>query len=98
MTAWRVGTELPSATFTIQRHNLIHYCGASGDSNVIHWNERVATAVGLPNVISHGMFTMAEAGRVRHRLGSATPAGWSWNTPCGSPSPSSYPTMTSAPC
>ena len=40
------------------------YCGASGDFNVIHWNERIATAVGLPNVIAHGMFTMAEAARV----------------------------------
>ena len=40
------------------------YAGASGDFNIIHWNERVATSVGLPNVIAHGMFTMAEAGRV----------------------------------
>lgn len=40
------------------------YCGASGDFNIIHWNERIAKAVGLPDVIAHGMFTMAEAGRV----------------------------------
>jgi acyl dehydratase len=59
-----VGTELPAQTFKVQRANLIQYCGASGDFNIIHWNERVATAVGLPNVIAHGMFTMAEAGRV----------------------------------
>ena len=59
-----VGTELPVQTYGIRRHSLIRYCGASGDSNVIHWNERVAKAVGLPDVISHGMFTMAEAGRV----------------------------------
>jgi acyl dehydratase len=59
-----VGTELPAQTFQVQRVNLIQYCGASGDFNVIHWNERVATSVGLPNVIAHGMFTMAEAGRV----------------------------------
>jgi acyl dehydratase len=59
-----VGTTLPSQTFQVQRANLIQYCGASGDFNIIHWNERVATAVGLPNVIAHGMFTMAEAGRV----------------------------------
>src|SRR5262249_35615630 len=31
--------------------------------NVIHWNERIARSVGLPNVIAHGMFTMAQAGR-----------------------------------
>jgi acyl dehydratase len=59
-----VGTELPEQTFPVQRLNLVMYCGASGDFNIIHWNERIATAVGLPDVIAHGMFTMAEAGRV----------------------------------
>jgi acyl dehydratase len=59
-----VGTALPKQTFQVQRINLVQYCGASGDYNVIHWNERIATSVGLPNVIGHGMFTMAEAGRV----------------------------------
>ncbi|GAA3397326.1 MaoC family dehydratase [Cryptosporangium minutisporangium] len=59
-----VGTALPAKTFPVQRQNLVMYAGASGDFNVIHWNERVATAVGLPNVIAHGMFTMAEASRV----------------------------------
>ena len=59
-----VGTELPSQRFPIQRINLIMYAGASGDFNIIHWNERFATGVGLPNVIAHGMLTMAEAGRV----------------------------------
>lgn len=39
------------------------YAGASGDFNVIHWNERVARSVGLPDVIAHGMYTMAQAGR-----------------------------------
>ncbi len=59
-----VGTELPAQTFPVQRINLVMYAGASGDFNIIHWNERIAQAVGLPNVIAHGMFTMAEAGRV----------------------------------
>jgi acyl dehydratase len=59
-----VGTELPSLTLQIQRSDLIRYAGASGDFNVIHWNERVATSVGLPDVIAHGMLTMAMAGRV----------------------------------
>ena len=59
-----VGTKLPPQSFPVQRINLIQYAGASGDYNVIHWNERIATSVGLPNVIGHGMFTMAEAGRV----------------------------------
>jgi acyl dehydratase len=59
-----VGTQLPAQTFNVQRANLVMYAGASGDFNIIHWNERVATSVGLPNVIAHGMLTMAEAGRV----------------------------------
>jgi acyl dehydratase len=59
-----VGTDLPAQTFPVQRLNLVMYAGASGDFNPIHWNERFATSVGLPDVIAHGMFTMAEAGRV----------------------------------
>ena len=59
-----VGTELPARTFPVTRLDLVRYCGASGDFNVIHWNERIAKAVGLPDVIAHGMYTMAVAGRV----------------------------------
>jgi acyl dehydratase len=58
-----VGTELAAVSYPVTRLSLIKYCGASGDFNVIHWNERIAKAVGLPDVIAHGMFTMAEAGR-----------------------------------
>ncbi len=57
------GTELAPASYPVTRLSLVRYCGASGDFNVIHWNERIARAVGLPNVIAHGMFTMAQAGR-----------------------------------
>jgi acyl dehydratase len=57
------GTELPPVTYPVTRLSLVKYCGASGDFNVIHWNERIAKSVGLPDVIAHGMFTMAEAGR-----------------------------------
>jgi len=59
-----VGYELPTQDFPITRAELVRYCGASGDFNIIHWNERVASSVGLPNVIAHGMLTMAEAVRV----------------------------------
>ena len=59
-----VGAQLPEQTFSIRRVDLIRYCGASGDSNVLHWNDRSATAVGLPGVIAHGMFTMATAIRI----------------------------------
>ena len=62
--AVQVGAELPTQTFRVTRRDLVRYAGASGDDNVIHWNERVAKAVGLPDVIAHGMYTMALAGRV----------------------------------
>jgi acyl dehydratase len=63
-TGVEVGTELPSQTFTITRADLVRYAGAAGDFNVIHWNQRIAQSVGLPDVIAHGMYTMALAVRV----------------------------------
>jgi len=61
--AIEAGAELPAASYPVTRLSLVKYCGASGDFNVIHWNERIAKSVGLPDVIAHGMFTMAQAGR-----------------------------------
>lgn len=58
------GAQLPERTFPVRRLDLVRYAGASGDFNPIHWNERFAKSVGLPDVIAHGMFTMAEAVRV----------------------------------
>ncbi|MGN6524672.1 MAG: MaoC family dehydratase [Actinomycetes bacterium] len=57
------GQELPSLAVRVRRADLVRYAGASGDFNVIHWNQRVAQSVGLPDVIAHGMLTMAIAGR-----------------------------------
>ena len=57
------GTELPPQHYQVTRRDLVRYAGASGDFNVIHWNERIARSVGLPDVIAHGMLTMALAGR-----------------------------------
>ncbi|MFK0022486.1 MaoC family dehydratase [Streptomyces sp. NPDC090798] len=59
-----VGAELPAQAFPVTRATLVQYAGASGDFNPIHWNEKFAVEVGLPDVIAHGMFTMAEAIRV----------------------------------
>ncbi|GAA2790178.1 MaoC family dehydratase [Nonomuraea dietziae] len=58
-----VGQELPATDYQVRRLNLVMYAGASGDFNQIHWNERFAKTVGLPDVIAHGMFTMAQGGR-----------------------------------
>lgn len=59
--SFEVGSELPKKEFKITRADLIKYAGASLDFNVIHWNERIAKSVGLPNVIAHGMLTMGKA-------------------------------------
>jgi acyl dehydratase len=59
-----VGDTLPSRTFPLARLDLVRYAGASGDFNVIHWNQRIAQSVGLPDVIAHGMLTMATAARL----------------------------------
>jgi acyl dehydratase len=58
-----VGESLPTRSFPITRADLVRYAGASGDFNPIHWNQRFAVGVGLPDVIAHGMFTMATAAR-----------------------------------
>jgi acyl dehydratase len=57
------GEELKPWSYDVGRLNLVMYAGASGDFNPIHWNEQFAKAVGLPDVISHGMFTMARVGQ-----------------------------------
>lgn len=56
-------TELAPQQFTVTRADLVRYAGASGDFNPIHWSDRVATSVGLPGVIAHGMLTLALAAR-----------------------------------
>jgi acyl dehydratase len=57
------GTELAPKTFKINRQLLIDYANASGDQNPIHQDEAFAKSVGLPDVIAHGMLTMALAGK-----------------------------------
>ncbi len=56
-----VGDPLPAKTIHIDRATLVQYAGASLDRNRIHWDERFARTVGLPDVIAHGMFTMGSA-------------------------------------
>lgn len=60
----QVGDTLPELTVRFRRADLVRYAGASGDFNIIHWNERTALSVGLPGVIAHGMLTMGHAIRV----------------------------------
>ncbi|PKY70911.1 acyl dehydratase [Brevibacterium ravenspurgense] len=61
LTELEVGQKVLNRVIPISRADLVRYAGASGDYNTIHWNERFAKEVGLPNVIAHGMLTMALA-------------------------------------
>ena len=58
-----IGTVIEEKVFFIDRAMLKAYADASGDQNPIHQNEEFAVSVGLPNVISHGMLTMALVGK-----------------------------------
>ena len=54
-----VGFAIPERVVLIDRQMLKAYADASGDQNPIHQSEEFAISVGLPNVIAHGMLTMA---------------------------------------
>ncbi len=56
-----IGDEVVRHSTTLERLDLVKYAGASGDFNLIHWNPRFATQVGLPDTIVHGMLTMGRA-------------------------------------
>jgi acyl dehydratase len=47
----------------VNRALLKQYADASGDQNPIHQDEAFAKSVGLPDVIAHGMLTMALVGK-----------------------------------
>ncbi|MFD2422235.1 MaoC family dehydratase [Amycolatopsis pigmentata] len=62
--SYKAGEELPALQVRVTRDRLVRYAGASLDFNPIHWNERFAKDVGLPDVIAHGMLTMALGARL----------------------------------
>ena len=55
----QVGDVVAERVFLINRELLKSYANASGDQNPIHQDEAFAKSVGLPDVIAHGMLTMA---------------------------------------
>ncbi len=62
--------DLTPTTYPVSRAALVAYARASGDPNPIHQDPEVARSVGLPDVIAHGMFTLALAARyVDEQLG-----------------------------
>ena len=63
MSGLEAGAALAPQDYVVRRADLAAYAVASGDHNPIHQDEGIATAVGLPGVIAHGMYTMALAAR-----------------------------------
>ena len=56
-----VGDIVAEKTYELTRDSLVRYAGASGDFNAIHYRDDIATSVGLPGVLAHGMLTMGLA-------------------------------------
>lgn len=62
---YEVGQELPPLKVdTVTHAHLVRYAGASGDFNPIHNDPDFARKTGLDGTIAHGMFVMAQIGRL----------------------------------
>jgi acyl dehydratase len=62
--ALQIGDAIPALELPpVSRLTLALYCGASGDHNPIHVDTDFARSAGLPDVITHGMLSMAWLGR-----------------------------------
>ena len=78
----RVGDVLPPLVLPpLDRATLALFAGASGDHNPIHIDIDVARRAGLPDVIGHGMLSMAWLGRLvtdwaSQAAGSLPCSGW----------------------
>src|SRR5690606_23635363 len=61
LAALELGEVIAQRTLELSRETLVRYAGASGDFNPIHYRDDVASEVGLPGVLAHGMLTMGLA-------------------------------------
>ena len=61
----QVGDKIPALELPpLSRLTLALYCGASGDHNPIHVDTDFAHSAGMPDVIAHGMLSMAWLARL----------------------------------
>jgi len=58
------GMEIPKVVKHPTPQSLVRYAGASGDFNVIHYNETLAKAQRLPGIIVHGALKNAYLGHL----------------------------------
>ena len=63
MSDFKQGDSLPELRVTPDAGLTKRYAEASGDPNPIHTDEEFAKSVGLPGVILHGLYTMAQVAK-----------------------------------
>ncbi|MDP9134558.1 MAG: hypothetical protein M3N56_06990 [Actinomycetota bacterium] len=68
-----VGDSIPELRVTPDRFLPHRYAGASGDFNPIHIDRELATQVGLPGNILHGLYGMALVARCAAAAGGGDP-------------------------
>ena len=67
------GSDVPELTVTPDKYVPHRYAGASGDFNPIHIDREFATAVGLPQNILHGLYSMAQVARAATQAAGGDP-------------------------
>jgi acyl dehydratase len=73
MSEFEVGDSLPELHVTPDAGLTRRYAEASGDPNPIHVDEEFAKKVGLPGVILHGLYSMAQVARAHTNVGGGDP-------------------------
>ena len=68
-----VGDQIPEVRVTPDAGLTQRYKDASGDPNPIHVDEDFAKSVGLPGVILHGLYTMAQVARANNAAAGGDP-------------------------
>ena len=72
-TELQAGAEVPPLSVTPDKYVPHRYAGASGDFNPIHIDPEFAKAVGLPQNILHGLYSMAQVARAAQQTGGGDP-------------------------
>jgi acyl dehydratase len=67
------GAAIPELHVTPDKYLPHRYAGASGDFNPIHIDPEFAKAVGLPQNILHGLWSMAQVARGVNQLAGGDP-------------------------
>jgi acyl dehydratase len=73
MASFEVGDQLPELHVTPDGELTKRYAAASGDPNPIHTDPEFAKNVGLPGIILHGLWTMAQVARAQAAVADGDP-------------------------